>query len=342
MKQNNFHLCDGIVLLSKNVGVTSFQSLTVVKKSLNTNKVGHTGTLDSFAQGLLVVCTGRLTRLAGNITEFDKTYKAVIKFGSETDTLEYTGNVIKETGLPTLEKLKSVLSNYKGALKQKPPAFSAIHVDGKRASDLTRKGIEVDIPLRDIYIYETNLDDYRLNENNQVESCMITFTVSKGTYIRSLARDIGADCGSSAHLIGLFRTRVGKFNIEDAAGLSLLEDFTIDSCLEQVSKYKESPDTSLNQRLSDSDFDFLKKDVVTKMKSMSTEIAQQCGFLTIELNKEVAKDFYNGKPLRSYLFKQKVREYPVNSQIAVFDGENFAGLIHKNQEGYLNYKFVLN
>ena len=87
---------DGIVLLAKRPGPTSFASLNSVKKSLNTTKVGHTGTLDSFAQGLLVVCTGRLTKLAGNITAFDKSYQAVIHFGKETDTLEYTGNVIKE------------------------------------------------------------------------------------------------------------------------------------------------------------------------------------------------------------------------------------------------------
>ena len=111
---------DKIVLLSKQPGVTSFTSLYNVKRAFNTTKVGHTGTLDNFAQGLLVVCTGRLTRLAGNITEFDKSYKAVIKFGSETDTLDYEGNIIRNAELPDEKTVREVINSFIGEQKQTP------------------------------------------------------------------------------------------------------------------------------------------------------------------------------------------------------------------------------
>ena len=133
---SNLSSPDGIVLLAKKTGLTSFTALNSVKKALNTTKVGHTGTLDSFAQGLLVVCCGRLTRLAGNITEFDKSYEAVIKFGEETDTLEYTGQIIRRAPLPSLEALEASVKKYTGKQLQAPPAFSALHANGKRASDL--------------------------------------------------------------------------------------------------------------------------------------------------------------------------------------------------------------
>ena len=110
--------------------------------------------MDSFAQGLLVVCTGRLTKLAGCITEFDKSYSAVIKFGEETDTLEYTGEVIKTANLPTIDALNEAINKFTGKILQAPPAFSAIHVNGKRASDLAREGKTVEIPPRPITVFE--------------------------------------------------------------------------------------------------------------------------------------------------------------------------------------------
>ena len=209
---------DGIVLLAKKPGLTSFASLHSVKKALGTTKVGHTGTLDSFAQGLLVVCTGRLTKLAGNITEFDKSYSAVIKFGEETDTLEYTGQVIRTAPLPSLEALTNALQKFTGNILQAPPSFSALHVNGKRASDLAREGKTVELPPRPITVFQANIIETKLSSEGFVEYCKIDFTVSKGTYIRCLARDIAKEAGSAGHLIGLYRTRVGNFDIKDAAG----------------------------------------------------------------------------------------------------------------------------
>ena len=215
-----------LVLLAKCPGRTSFSSLFSVKHALGTKKVGHTGTLDSFAEGLLVVCTGALTRIASRITAFDKEYEAVIAFGSETDTLDPYGAAVRTAPLPSKESFVDAFNAFKGELMQKPPAFSALHVDGKRASDLARKGIEVDVPERKINVFSSHIKEIQ-EKDGLVEYAHVVFHVSKGTYIRSLARDIAGACGSAAHLIGLRRTKVGSFRLEDAAGYGLLEPFSI-------------------------------------------------------------------------------------------------------------------
>jgi len=337
--QNN---SDGIVLLAKESGPTSFSSLHNVKKALNTTKVGHTGTLDSFAQGLLVVCTGRLTRLAGNITEFDKSYKAVIRFGTETDTLEFTGNTIKTENLPSLEKLKEVLPSFTGKLMQQPPAFSAIHVDGKRSSDLARSGQAVEIPARPITVYNADLLEYKLNDDGLVEACLIDFTVSKGTYIRSLARDIGYACGSVAHLLGLYRTRVGNFKIEDAAGFSKLPEFSIAQSEKQAEAFLQAEDS--NKKFHDPKFDeIFQSEIVQKKQTVDEALAIQCGFTPIHIRDENSiKEFQNGKPLRNKLFVEDLFALECDSQQAVFYENNFYGLLYKNPEGRISYKFVIN
>ena len=144
----------GIMPFTKTPGLTSFSSLWSIKHALNTDKVGHTGTLDSFAEGLLVVLTGSLTHLVPHITEFTKTYQAVVCFGKETDTLDPTGNFIKDAVAPDCESLKDILPSFKGALLQVPPVYSAIHVNGKRASNAARGGQEVKLDSRQIFIYE--------------------------------------------------------------------------------------------------------------------------------------------------------------------------------------------
>ena len=244
-----------IVLFAKKTGRTSFSSLYTIKKALKTNKVGHTGTLDSFASGLLVVCAGSLTRLAGRITAFDKTYQAVIKFGEETDTLEHTGKVIRTAELPELSDLEKAFEKWSGKIMQVPPAFSALHLNGKRASDLARSGASVEIAPRPVEVYSYKIIDVLFEDgsslvddttktcgesrgaNKKVLACLAEFTVSKGTYIRSLARDIANSCGSAGHLAGLLRTKVGKFCLKDAAGFSSLQEFTIKSALENAKNF---------------------------------------------------------------------------------------------------------
>ena len=331
---SNLSSPDGIVLLAKKTGLTSFNSLHSVKKALGTTKVGHTGTLDSFAQGLLVVCTGRLTKLAGCITEFDKSYSAVIKFGEETDTLEYTGQVIRAAPLPSLESLNQAIKKYTGNILQAPPAFSAIHVNGKRASDLARQGQAVEISPRPITVFEANLIETKLTNDGLVEYCRLDFTVSKGTYIRCLARDIAKEAGSAGHLIGLYRTRVGNFDIKDAAGFSDLQDFSIQTAIEQ-SKIE------ITDRPDDTE---LKEEIRKTLRGFDKETSVLCGFTNLTLaNEEAEKDYCNGKPLRSALFGTNLHDLPNDTICAVFSKSGlFRGLIEKESDGRLRHRFVIN
>ena len=347
---------DGIVLLAKRPGPTSFASLNSVKKALNTNKVGHTGTLDSFAQGLLVVCTGRLTKLAGNITAFDKSYQAVIHFGQETDTLEFTGSIIKEAPLPTEGALRAAVEKISQQTMQVPPAFSAIHINGERASDLARKGQEAQIPARKVKIYKAEIKELKANEEGLIEYALIDFSVSKGTYIRSLARDIAYECGSAAHLTGLYRTKVGNFNIEDSAGFNLLKDFSIEEAITQAKAYKAdqaAAEASASDKAEKKperkpfvltpEESALQEEIRTKLRSFDKATAAECGFESINIASTSAQeDFFNGKKITSSMFTQKLWDYPVESQIAVFNENKFLGLIYKDQQGRPGYKFVLN
>ena len=341
---------DGIVLLAKQPGLTSFSSLFNVKKALKTTKVGHTGTLDSFAQGLLVVCTGRLTRLAGNITEFDKEYKAVISFGSETDTLEYTGNIIKETALPTEQALIFAVESFTGPQQQVPPQFSALHVNGKRASDIARKGGEISLPPRPIVVYKAEITELEKNAQGLVESCMITFRVSKGTYIRSLARDIADKCGSSGHLIGLYRTRVGNFCIENAAGFSLLSDFTISACKQAVGSWKKADEkthenddkTSGEKKLYNEQNQLIQKEIPEKIKAFDEETARLCGFYPLHLADELGEAaFRNGKPILKSWFIEHIDDIEEDLFAVFSNNNNFCGLIEKKDKKHFSYRFVL-
>ncbi len=348
-------MSDSIVLLAKQPGLTSFSSLRNVKKAMNTTKVGHTGTLDSFAEGLLVVCTGHYTKLCGQITAFDKSYEAVIHFGSETDTLEYTGSVIKNAPFPSEEDLKKAVEKWTGPVMQKPPAFSAIHVDGKRASDLVREGKSVDIEERPVTIFSSEITEIKYAEASDeklVEYAKIRFSVSKGTYIRSLARDIAESCGTAGYLTGLFRTRVGNFRVEDAAGYSFLENFNIENACKKEAEYKASlkdlPVTKSKKADKPQELQ-LQKEIWDLRQDVTFDLAKTCGFETVNLANKIAADsFKNGKPIRSSMFDKSLWDFPNECTVAVFerdefmDDEDFVGLINKNAEGKVSYGFVIN
>ena len=342
---SEFSSPDGIVLLAKRTGLTSFASLHSVKKALGTTKVGHTGTLDSFAQGLLVVCTGRLTKLAGNITEFDKSYEAVIKFGQETDTLEYTGSIIKTAPLPSLEALNKAISKYIGNIMQSPPSFSAVHVNGKRASDLAREGKTVEIPPRPVTVFEAKLSETKKDSRGLIEYCKISFTVSKGTYIRCLARDIAIEAGSAGHLVGLYRTRVGNFDIKDAAGFGELGEFSIESAIAEAERFHlAKTDINTEKSISYPDDSQLQEEIRRNLRGLDRSTASLCGFESITLKDEAAeKDYCNGKPLRSALFTTNLHDLAPSAYYAVFSKEEvFRGLIEKESGGRIRHRFVLN
>jgi len=200
----------GLILLNKNSGVTSFEALGEVKRALGTGKVGHTGTLDKFAQGLLLVLTGRALRLTPYFSHCDKQYKGRILFGAETDTLDPEGNVIAQADPPSRESVEQVLKTFKGDIMQKPPVFSAIHINGQRASKLARSGEAPEMKERAVTIYDLKLEEW------QPPFADIFVHCSSGTYIRSLARDIALAAGSRAHLSSLTRTKVAAFSLDTA------------------------------------------------------------------------------------------------------------------------------
>ncbi|MDC7220379.1 MAG: tRNA pseudouridine(55) synthase TruB [Spirochaetales bacterium] len=205
----------GILLMDKPVGKTSFQSLGGVKRVYQTKKVGHTGTLDKFARGLMIVLVGKYTKLNPLFTGMDKTYEALIRFGSETDTLDPEGEVVCEAPVPTLNDIEAVLGDFMGKQDQVPPRYSAIHVNGKRAWKMAREGVEVEMKSRPIRIDQLEILDWNGSELSLKVAC------SSGTYIRSLARDIALACGSRAHLRELVRTRVGEFYLDEAVQVNL-------------------------------------------------------------------------------------------------------------------------
>lgn len=200
----------GLILLDKPPGITSFNALNVLKKELGTGKVGHTGTLDKFADGLIVALYGKMTKLVPEFTGMDKEYIAAIQFGEETDTLDPEGDVVAIADPPLLNTIKIALPHFIGKIKQIPPQYSAIHINGKRAYEIARSGKEITMPSREVEIISFDIISF-------AESLLIArIQCSKGTYIRSLARDLAIECGSRAHLTALKRTKVGPFSITRA------------------------------------------------------------------------------------------------------------------------------
>jgi len=200
----------GLILLNKKPGVTSFEALGEVKRALGSGKVGHAGTLDKFAQGLLTVLTGRALRLSPWFSHCDKQYRGRIHFGAETDTLDPEGDVIAEAEIPSREKVEWAIQMFKGQIMQKPPVFSAIHVNGQRASKLARSGEPPEMKEREVTIYKLELESW------QPPFADIFVHCSSGTYIRSMARDIALEAGSRAHLCSLLRTQIAGFKLEAA------------------------------------------------------------------------------------------------------------------------------
>ena len=339
---NNKNTAGKIVLLAKQPGPTSFASLYAVKRALGTAKVGHTGTLDSFAEGLLVVCAGSLTRLASRITQFDKTYEAVIRFGEETDTLECTGDIVSSAPLPSKNDFEKALARFTGNIMQSPPAFSALHVDGARSSDLARQGMSVSLPPRPVTVYESKIIEILEDSSGAVRAARVLFSVSKGTYIRSLARDIGAECKSAAHLAGLRRTQVGGFMLEDAAGFGSLKSFTIESALENAERLKLCADVveKRRDRKEDEDLTDLISEIQEKSLPMTETLAASCGFDCVLLRREAENAFKNGAKLSVKMFTSPLDRTKAGYTAVFTEAKNFAGLIEKTPDGKLKYGFV--
>jgi tRNA pseudouridine55 synthase len=200
----------GFTLLRKPEGITSFKALFPVKKGVGSGKVGHAGTLDLFASGLLIALVGPYSRLTPYIMSGEKRYRGLVSFGSETDTLDPQGEVIASAPAPDRASLEAALERFRGPIMQKPPAYSAVHVDGERAYERALRGEDCLLKERPVEIKELSLLSYEEGK------ALIDVRCTSGTYIRSLARDIALACGSRAHLAALERLSIGPFRVEEA------------------------------------------------------------------------------------------------------------------------------
>ncbi len=218
---NNYN---GILIVNKPSGITSRDVVNIVGKTLNIKKVGHTGTLDPMATGVLVLCLGNALKVCELITANDKEYIAKVILGIETETLDTTSPIIntKKTNI-TKEEIEKVLNSFKGSYLQEVPKYSAVKINGKKLYEYAREGKEIELPKKMVTIYDIQLVS-DITYYNDTTTFYIKTTVSKGTYIRSLIRDIGYKLNTYGCMDSLERTRQGIFNIDNSYTLEEIKN----------------------------------------------------------------------------------------------------------------------
>jgi len=226
----------GWIILDKPLGLGSTQAVAAVKRNLREAgygkkvKVGHGGTLDPLATGILPVALGEATKLTGRMLDASKIYEFTVRFGEETDTLDLEGKVIATSEVrPSQAEVEAVLPRFTGPIEQVPPIYSALKVDGERAYDLARAGQEVELKSRSVTVYELSLGRFDAEEGATLRA-----HVSKGTYIRSLARDIAQALGTCGTVSMLRRVKAGPFDLSHAISLDKLNEIGKGAALEQI------------------------------------------------------------------------------------------------------------
>lgn len=237
---------EGIVIIDKPTGITSFDVIRKLRRILKERRIGHTGTLDPLATGVLVVCVGRATKLAQDIEGYDKMYIADFELGYKTDTYDTEGKIILtgEKNSVSKEELLKTLEKFKGPINQIPPMYSAIKIDGKKLYELAREGKEIERPARPVVIKTLELLEFDGTKGK------IKCEVSKGTYIRSLIDDIGIDLGTYATMSGLRRTEVGTANVENGFTFEMLEKMAEEndfSFLKSIEEYFDFEKTEITE-----------------------------------------------------------------------------------------------
>lgn len=230
---------EGIICVNKPQGITSFDVVRKLKRILKEKRIGHTGTLDPMATGVMVVCVGRATRLVQDIEGYEKEYLATFQLGHKTDTYDREGTITERSDKekPDEDMLRENLNSFLGKIKQVPPMYSALKIDGKRLYDLARAGITVERKARDVEIKSIELKEY------DGESGKFLCKVSKGTYIRSLIFDLGENLGTFATMTDLERTEVGKvklercFTLEEMENMAEKDDFSFVDGVEEFFGY---------------------------------------------------------------------------------------------------------
>lgn len=212
-------MINGIINVYKEKGYTSHDVVAKLRGILHQKKIGHTGTLDPDAEGVLPVCLGTGTKLCDMLTDRDKQYRAVLLLGKTTDTQDITGTVLSESGdIPQEEEVRTAILGFTGDYDQIPPMYSALKVNGKKLCDLAREGKTVERSARHVVIRQITIEKMELPEVTMLVSC------SKGTYIRTLCHDIGEKLGCGGCMKSLLRTRAGAFGLEDSLRLSQIRE----------------------------------------------------------------------------------------------------------------------
>ena len=248
---------NGLLVVNKPKGMTSRDVVNKVCRKFNTKSVGHIGTLDPLAEGVLVCLIGKYTKLANILTNHDKEYIASFKLGILTDTLDIIGNVLKEDKKEfSKDEIIDALNHFKGTYNQEVPIYSAVKVNGKKLYEYARNNIDVKLPSKIVNIYDIELIDIK----NDIIT--IKCKVSKGTYIRSLIRDIGVFLGTCATMTSLVRTTLGNFNIDEAYTLDDIENDNY-----KLLKLNDFLDVTIKKIDNEEDYKHIKNGNVMNIKS---------------------------------------------------------------------------
>ncbi len=214
------NVVSGVLVVDKPVGLTSHDVVQIIRRGTGIRRAGHTGTLDPRASGVLVVLIGPAVRLSEFVSASDKRYQATIRLGSSTDTYDADGTFTSSASVENIteEQFEDILQGFVGEIEQVPPPYSAVKVKGKKAYEMARKGEKVELAARKINVYTLDLLEWAPPE------AVIDVYCSSGTYVRSLANDLGNELGCGAHLVGLRRTKSGQFSLRDAVSLRRLRE----------------------------------------------------------------------------------------------------------------------
>jgi tRNA pseudouridine55 synthase len=289
---------DGIIIVDKESGPSSFRVVERIKGMIKARKAGHAGTLDPFATGVLVILVNQGTKLCPFLMSQDKVYKAALRLGIETDTQDLTGRIIKEKdiGMLTREAIKRKIVQFLGNIKQIPPSFSAVHHNGKRAYELARNGLEVYLQERDVRI------DYINILSVELPHVWIEVGCGSGTYIRTLAADLGRSLGTGAHLEFLRRIKSGPFTVDNA--------FTV---------------TQIAQHLSNDTVD----QVIIPLKDALK------GMMEFEIPDKLAIKIRNGyRPHRGELSWRNISFFNSGDYLKVVTGKELVGILKEASNGY--------
>ena len=286
---NKIQIKDGIINIYKEKGYTSHDVVAILRKILRTKKIGHTGTLDPDAEGVLPICIGKATKVADFITEKTKEYKATMKLGITTDTQDSSGKIIEEKEvLVNDELILEVIKSFVGEYNQIPPMYSALKVNGKKLYEIAREGKEIERKARKINII--NIYDISINNNREISFVVLC---SKGTYIRTLCNDIGEKLGCGAHMTSLIRTASGNFKLENSYKLDMIKELANNGEIENI---------------------------IISIDSMFLSYGE------ITIKKEYNKPLYNGNKLKKEYVKQSDTLIDGNKYRLYDEEKNFIGL----------------